>query len=475
MSNPTRAGAPETGGAPAGRMLRFDRAHRGRRQPGEPLTWTAYVQPHSADLSLAATLPPAVSALAQCVSAYCAAPDGAAADPCYVSRSVSPQPVLQTLQRDRDVPTGVRRQRFYPEQWRRLQQPAIERLLKAHGQSLQWIGWERSLPQLYLPVGHLTRVILDLLHMALRMTEPAGALAQPMRLRVGSQIGAARAVVLVLEHPRLELSPQLMQYASAPVLHRSAVAPAPRDAEELARVRTLLGAIGGSLTASRSRNGGTEFRVSLPADDRMTLVKSWLERAAHEAIASGPVANEEREALAAEQAQAPIVYQAQLSLFILGRRQAETIAELDRADARLQSRAGSGDFVYRAARGRWLWLSMYGDLPELGEGEACQSQRISRWSFLAGATLLSEQQSVALHSLARAVVSKMDSVLGPRVPPLDVLTAPPSRLRHLRVDRPSAAGRLPHHRGGAARQSARPSLHAGSTPSTGQRRWRYPI
>lgn len=475
MSNPTQAGAPDTGGAPAGRMLRFDRAHRGRREPGEPLTWTAYVQPHGADLSLAATLPPAVSALAQCVSAYCAAPDGAAAEPYYVSRSVSPQPVLQTLQRDRDVPSGVRRQRFYPEQWRRLQQPAIERLLKAHGQSLQWIGWERSLPQLYLPAGHVTRAIFDLLQLALRKTEPAGALERSMSLRVGSQIGAARALVLVLEHPRLELSPQLLQYASAPLLNRAAVAPAPRDGEELARVRTLLRAIGGSLTASRSRDGGTEFRVSLPADDRMTLVKSWLERAAHEAIASGPSADEESATLEAQQAQAPVVYQAQLSLFILGRRDAETITELNRDDARLQSRAGSGDFVYRAARSRWLWLSMYGDLPELGEREAWQSQRISRWSFLTGATLRSEQQSVALQSLARAVVSKMDSVLGRRVPPLDVLTAPPSRSRHLRVDRPSAAGRLPHHRAGAARQSARASLHAGSTPSTVQRRWRYPI
>lgn len=500
MSNATRASAPgpqqvDAGGR-AGRTLRIDPPHRERFALRGPLAWTDYVQPQSAT-SLAATslqdatalpdatLPPAASVSVHCTTACSAAAVATAAEPCHVSRSFNAQPVLRRLQCDRDVRTGVRRQRFYPEQWRRLQQPAIERLVKAHGQSLSWIGWERSLPLLYLPAGNLSRVIHDLLQVTLRRTKPAGALDRSMCLRVGSQIGVTRSLVLVLEHPRLELSADLMQYINAPISCSGFARPEPPDADELVRVHSLLKALGGSISASRSRDGGTQFRVSVPADDRMTLIKAWLEQAAHNTTARGAAARAGYAAPREEHDHAPVIYQSQFSLFVIGRRDASSFAELSSIDARLQSMSGSGDFVYRAAHSRWLWLTACRDLPELNESEGWLAQRVQQWNCLVEEPLLTERQTATFHGLARAIVAQFDQLLGRRVPPLDMLAAPPPRSRHLRVDRPAAVGPWAvHHslaRLSAARlaapsqQSAHASLRPTATPSTGQRRWRYPI
>jgi hypothetical protein len=380
--------------------------------------------------------------------------------------------VLPAAERDRDHRTGLHRQRFYPEQWRRLQQPVIERLVAAHGQRLRWIGWERSLPKLYLPAAELTRVLLDLLQVTLRQAPASDAGDAEMSLRVAWQVGVTQALVLVLEHPQFELPSAVLQQLSAPTGLRAGSAHELLDAGELVRVRGVLRAIGGTITASRGARGGTQFRLSVPVDDRTTLVRAWLEQAAQGAIpieACLPSAGLTM-ALAGQAERSRALYQSQVSLYAVGRRQAETLTALSRTDARLQSLASSGDFVYRAARSRWLWLTTHSGLPQLEPHDAWQTQLISRWNCLAQPTLLTEQQTAAFHGLARAIVSQMDQVLGRRVPPLDMLLAPPARPRRLRVDPPAASlSRRPSQR------PAHISLGVAATPSMRRRRWRYPI
>lgn len=469
MSKSTRASAPDPLELEAEqatrRKLRIDPPHAERPFLRRPLAWTDYVQPSVAASPLAATLPPAAGVWSACVTT-----DGTAAEPCLISRSANTQPVLRILRCDRDVRTGVRRQRFYPQQWRRLQQPVFERLVRAHGHSLQWIGWERSLPRLYLPASVLTRVVLDLLQLTLRRLEPSDLPEQTMFLRAGSQSSHMQALVLVLEHPRLELSPAVMQYLNAPLAQPAFAVQDPPDAEEVVRVRQLLQPIGGTISASRSREGGTQFRLSIPADDRMTLVRAWLEQVAHHPMPIRTSAQAERSFVVTPSEHDLNVYQSQVKLFVVGRSRPETIGELQSADAKLQALSGSGDLVYRAARGRWLWLSMHSDLPALDSSAGWQSQLISQWNCLVESALLTEQQIGAFHSLARAIVAKMDFVLGRREPPLDVLVAPPPRSRHVRVDRPAV-----HRLAGPSEQPARVSLGVGATSSIGRRRWRYPI
>ncbi len=64
-------------------------------------------------------------------------------------------------------PVNVRR-RFYPLQWLRGIQPLLNSLAIQHGVNLAWLGWDRSLPRLYLDANHLSRAVLNLVSNAIQ-------------------------------------------------------------------------------------------------------------------------------------------------------------------------------------------------------------------------------------------------------------------------------------------------------------------
>lgn len=464
--------------SPGGAQRRVDTSHASGT-PTVPLCWTEYVQAFAASptrvdnptrVATPIAGPATVATRSNTIvsprtnrlsrGSFVKAADTAAELPggSRIKTDVSP-----AVPCDRALQTGMHRQRFYPEQWRRQQQKAIERLVAAHGERIQWVGWDRSLPQLYIPAGQLTRVMLDLIRYSLREAGSARAGELSLCLRVGWQSGVTQALVVVFEHPQLELPADLQAYINAPLLPWPRPVPAPANAKEFMLVRAMLKELGASITASRAKGGGTQFRIAVPVDDRTTLVRAWLERTAHAIQSTGS------QALGIRSPQ-PRFWQARVKLFAVGRANSETVEALNEADALLQGKASVGDFVYRAARGRWLWLTTHSELPTFDSPAQWRSQLFRSWDCMVETTLIGEQHTAAFHGLARSIVAAMDTALGGRVPPLDSLSVSTPKSGRLRFDQGSA----PVLRRSAQR-SARVSLGESTALPLGTRRWRYPI
>ena len=172
-------------------------------------------------------------------------------------------------------------------------------------------------------------------------------------------------------------------------------------------------------------------------------------------------------------------------------RQPEGLAALNASDARMHALASNGEMIYRAARGRWLWLTSAGPLPAALLGDAWQTQLVGRWNCPPAAAAYGDTNRTAAHqgaaeyvardsaarlSVARAIATRMETVLGRRVPPIDNLDLVSTRSRRLRVDRAAELN--------SAHNLARPMPaaavgHLNAKPPAPalakQQRWRYPI
>ncbi len=96
------------------------------------------------------------------------------------------------------------RKRFYPAQWKKLQAAGLEALVASRGLRLEWIGWDRSLPRLYLPLEGLSRLMTEALD-AVASEVARGPMVRegvrPISLRISSQrSGLAGNLILVIEH-----------------------------------------------------------------------------------------------------------------------------------------------------------------------------------------------------------------------------------------------------------------------------------
>lgn len=434
-------------GMPVSKNVRPDTPHLATPAPLGLLSWTAYV-PTPEQCSWLDVL--RASQTARGIAKPAQRP---------ITTSEQPPTARSASARGSDTPLGVHRQRFYPDQWRRAVQPRLDNLLKQHDQQLQWIGWDRSLPRLYLSVDHLNRTLLDLVQGVVQRVVPRGKRDAAMSLRVAWQSGATQSLVMVLEHPQLELSPLAIAAINAPLelLTSNSEHGPPESSQEFLRVRRLVASLGGSLSASECRGGGSLFRISLPIDERLTLVRAWLEQASRAYKSSMPTV-------------ATTIETMPVSLFIVGRRQMESISALNAADARLQSLAGSADFVYRVGRGRWLWLTSNADLPGFVKSQAWQSQLVRRWRCQARSGRPGEQESAARIGVAQAIAADINRLMGQRVPPLDLLTSSGARARRVRIDATKAVDAVrPRDR------SRHVSAAALSSELNRQRRWRYPI
>ncbi len=411
------------------------------------------------------------------------APPSTVAQP-RASTSMPPQPSMRT-----DGAVGMHRQRFYPSQWRNATQATLEAQARLHGHSIRWIGWDRSLPRLYLSIAKFDRIIGELVHSMARKASAIAPAAEKqesaaanveksndasvIHFSIKCDTGSFRTVLLTLEHSELELSPGWSSLSLG--AERSTAANRESSASyDLARIGRDIHDLGGSVVVRSRLGGGIVVRICLPADDRATLVRQWLEKArlqSTRSVGASPSIDDSMN----------------VSLYVVGRAGRETTHELKAADARMQSLAGDGDFVYRLGHGKWLWLTINGNLPAFMRRVPWRSHQVANWIYPGGAI---DPQRVQRDMVVEMIAAQMTHAIGRSVPTIDLLnqalvdmqpmmeprkSSVAARSRQLRVDtsphEPSRGMSIVPRRK-TVEQAASASA---ATPPSIRRRWRYPI
>ena len=307
---------------------------------------------------------------------------------------------------------GTLRQRFYPHQLRGIVEPVVNDMASQRDVVLDWVGWDRSLPRLYLDPNQLGRVLLNLISNAISAS-PRGS---RLSLRIDWQINVTQRLVIAVEDEGPGLPASLLRFVNSAQL-----APAPAEAGiGLATVKSLMNAIGGSISAQVGPLGGTLYRLTVPVDNRLSLVRSWLLHQSQQADrgAKNPLAS--------------------VQLHMLCSTSLDTAA----VDRWLQQVASPEDFVYRVSEDRWLWLSADAQAPTLGSAKgngavaavknyAAQAQAESgqlnwqltaEWHNVELKSLHSAtDQRNLLPQLAADIADKFASLTGNLIPPINEL------------------------------------------------------
>lgn len=235
--------------------------------------------------------------------------------------------VVRNLQQRRNA--GVRR-RFYPHQWRNSVEPLLQEIAQKHSVQLEWLGWDRSLPKLYLDDSRLSRIVMNLAANAMEASEAGSRIS----IRVAWQGNVTPSLIMTIEDSGVGLDQSVMQEINA------TGTPDVGDGIEFQRgvglglrtAKLLATSMGGSLTAQLGSGGGSLLSLRLPVDNPQLLIRNWL--AAH------PLINHQNSA-------------STISMHLI------TTAKIDVAlvDQQLQQVAMLDDFVYRIAADRWLWIA----------------------------------------------------------------------------------------------------------------------
>lgn len=338
-------------------------------------------------------------------------------------------------------PLGVR-QRFFPDQWKRRAQPLIDRIAGGHGVSVQWIGWERSLPKLYLPSDHLTRVVTNLVVNA----AAACTRGQSVSVRVAWQTSVTQSLVIAVEDHGVGAPDDVISFLNGP--ESAAMRPQlrMRNGIGLQMVKQLVHGMGGTIHARRTGNEGTNqsgtiIRVALPVDDRMTLVRLFLERQMSSSRigmneTSTPTADR-RDRASFEGSQAPMLH-----LYMIGHTPQSMFDSSAAANLALHEIADPEDFIYRVDRGRWLWLTTATELPMELTLTPWRSALAAKWVWPKTVIdpipsgITPPLRAAALAKFARSIADTMDLMLNRHVPPLDDLSGEHVSHRMLRDDAP---------------------------------------
>ncbi len=240
-------------------------------------------------------------------------------------------------------PINVRR-RFYPHQWRLGVEPLLESLAARRRVQLEWRGWDRSLPRLYLDPHHLSRIVLNLVTNALEASPPDSSLT----LQVAWITNITQQLVLTIEDQGRGLPPHFLRKVNT--LNRHSSEPYDLDSRGmgLTTAKSLTRGLGGSLRAEAMHTGGTRFTLSLPVDNYHALIRSWLQ---HNAELSSPEHRSARHRISIHAVRSLIGLP-------VGRKKEAECSLASRLDTRLQQAAGANELVYRVAKDRWLWLSL---------------------------------------------------------------------------------------------------------------------
>ncbi len=338
------------------------------------------------------------------------------------------------------VAVGTMRQRFYPHQLRGIVEPVVMDMANQRNVQLDWVGWDRSLPRLYLDPNQLGRVLMNLISNAIA-SSPRGS---RLSLRIAWQTNVTQRLVIAVEDEGRGLSSGLLRF-----INSAQVVPPPTEAGiGLKTVKSLINAIGGSISAQVGQMGGTLFRVTVPVDNRLSLVRGWLIQQSQRAERGGKKAH------------------SNLQLHMLRSNGLDTSV----VDQWLQQSAAPEDFVYRVSQDRWLWLSVGSKAGPSGVAiTSGAAAAVNKYTALAEAQngqlqchLAAEWLNVELQSLhstttqrnllpqlANAIADKFTTLTGNRIPPIDEIkqrltseVKPLTRHRGLmRVD--EVAGQVP--------------------------------
>ncbi len=348
-------------------------------------------------------------------------------------------------------PVNVRR-RFYPHQWRAEIEPLLRTIASQRQVKLDWVGWDRSLPRLYLDSNHLSRAVLNLLNNAVQASHPGDRI----RVEVAWQTNVTQRMIISIEDEGGGLETTLMRKINSTSLW-------PQEADEprqpgfgLKTAKALIRAIGGTIAVQKSTDRGTLFRLSIPVDNYHSLVRSWLlQNAELSANAPSPKqitihalrcatgAMPNRTQLPSGQpqlTQPPAPHSAKTSLSLTP----ALTTLLSRFDAQLQRSASVNDLVYRVAADRWLWISLQkqsfirstGKPPALvsvlrnaranlqnSDGNVeCLDQMVFQLNDLSLAELQAGSEvRYRLPNVTGLVAEKIAELMGSHVPPVDQL------------------------------------------------------
>lgn len=224
----------------------------------------------------------------------------------------------------------VIRNRFYPLQLLELIRPLMNSVADSHRVTLEWIGWDRSLPRLYLDPNQLSRILLNLITNAIEASQTG----DKVTIRASWKQGAAPKFSISIEDhgPGLDRSRrEAINAQSAGHLDSSLPGIGLRVA------KSLVHAQGGSISVRPDPRLGTRIQIELPIDDPATLIRSWLLTNAASASSSSTRTRDLRVTVHA------LRVRGLSSRFV---------------DTYLQRTAGPSDLVIRVAKHRWLWICL---------------------------------------------------------------------------------------------------------------------
>ncbi|GAB5402113.1 MAG: hypothetical protein Aurels2KO_03440 [Aureliella sp.] len=345
------------------------------------------------------------------------------------------------------TPINIRR-RFYPPQWRGVAEPLLQGIAARRRINLQWIGWDRSLPRLYLDENQLTRAVLNLVSNAIQ----ASPMGSDVEIRIAMQNNVTQRMILAIEDSGSGLDPKLMQQLNSHSPARDDNADLLGSGLGLSTCKSLVAAMGGELHASHSPRGGTLVLVSLPTDDPQSLLRSWLVHDVQARQAAGDNQPSEVQLHAIR----------------------STGLNQEFVDTQLQQGAASSDFVYRVGRDRWLWFTITPEgakadaAPNLGaairrlrdmrrgnESETlCQAQLVYRARGIVAD--MPEQLHSRLTEVAQLLTAQIERLTGGRIPTVDDIGLNPGSIvfrthgnnttRQVRQDMPQQVAPKMHRR-----------------------------
>lgn len=334
---------------------------------------------------------------------------------------------------EQGTPINIRR-RFYPPQWRSVVQPLLQGIASRKRVSLNWDGWDRSLPRLYLDENLLTRVVMNLVSNAIA----ASPMASEVSIHAAMKNEVTQRFALSIEDKGAGLNDLLMQQLNSNTLPNKNRNGLLGSGLGLRTAKTLVRSLGGELLAEHTPSGGTRVSISLPTDDPQSLLRSWLVQSLRDT---------------------PPKLSSQIQLFAI--RSSGQNPQF--VDTLLQQSASLSDFVYRVGKDRWLWFTILpsnttvssnldaalGRLRDMRSGSdanrLCQAQLVYR---VRGIDPAAPQQQ--LHTRLTEVVhllgSQIERLMAGRVPSVDDIgrhassivfrTADGATMRQVRQDVP---------------------------------------
>ncbi len=355
------------------------------------------------------------------------------------------------------MPLSIRK-RFYADQWKSIVEPILRGLAEAKKVNLNWIGWDRSLPRVYLDPNHLARVVVNLVSNAI----DASHAGQTVSIRVSWQTNVVHRLIMTIEDSGKGLRQDLLEFLNGPRLVLPSLTTKVSNGLGLQNAKQLCVSLGGSVIAQLTSTGGTAIRLSLPIDERTSLLRSWL----------GQQLRVDRPAIKRD---VQFVNHGEPSVLVFAIKYAGDASSLGSfLNDSIQKQATSSDLVYCIGAGRWIWIAIDDHesqariraalkrSTDLLVTEHKRSQdawlvqlcQTSNWIGSSSGKSAAMPSPASIMSLVNRIAGVMDELIGEHVPPVDSLVTEqvpaatksiekPSQRSHFRVDQSAVAVQPP--------------------------------